>query len=202
MHLDYLGDAFDHWKGSVIGRLHTVLRGLRVVPMFTDLIAPGNPWTDAHLETYASLLQVPNGVIMSDRGFDRDTRETYFGDELIKGDFDLFLDPDTGFCRNGRDPRYVTLRDLRTLMPDQRAARLVMLYHHGARTDRRAAAARRIRVAKTEFPGAFVWWSGGVSMVFVSRSQQRLDEAKGKLREWLPPCYCGHGGAQCRLVDG
>jgi hypothetical protein len=109
MKLTYLGDAFDHWKGSVIAHLGRILHGLRIVPMFTDLLNAGHPWTDELIAMYASLLQSPNGVVMSDRRLDRDSRVGYFSDKRLEGEFDLFLDPDRGLCRNGRDPSYVTL---------------------------------------------------------------------------------------------
>jgi len=44
MKLAHLGDALDHWKGSVIELIGG--KNLRVVPMFTD----SNPWTGEQIE--------------------------------------------------------------------------------------------------------------------------------------------------------
>src|SRR5207245_9136426 len=97
MTLDHLGDALDHWKGSTIERTQAALVDVHVVPMFTDLVQPGDPWNTETLSLYASLLRRPlETILLGDRRFDDFSRAAYFGDDRLVGDFDVFLDPDTG----------------------------------------------------------------------------------------------------------
>ena len=92
MNRAHLGDALDHWKGSVIELIGD--KKLQVVPLLTD----PDRWTQENLETYARLLRrKPEDVLKSGKGdlFSSSTRHRYFCD---LGEHDLFLDSDTGIA--------------------------------------------------------------------------------------------------------
>ena len=62
MNLDYLGDALDHWKGSVFAFLQGegALRNLAVDAMATD----ASPWNAGDFAVYARLLRVRDDQII------------------------------------------------------------------------------------------------------------------------------------------
>ena len=73
MNLAHLGDALDHWKGSLIELIGG--KNVRVVPMFTD----DKPWTEQQIEAYARLLRIrPEAVLKRDGCFSGKTRTSYF----------------------------------------------------------------------------------------------------------------------------
>ena len=120
MNLRFLGDAFDHWKGSVLQLLGDTLRDVHVVPLLTD----ADRWTPEHFEVYARLLRIdPNRVVMRDSNFERaqESRDRYLArlaDECVDRGrtdrCDLFLDPDTGV--GGRDKKHVCRADIDELL--------------------------------------------------------------------------------------
>ena len=62
MNLRYLGDALDHWKGSLFEFLQAerLLRDFAVDPMATD----GDIWEEADFALFARLLRVnPNQIL-------------------------------------------------------------------------------------------------------------------------------------------
>lgn len=62
MNLSYLGDALDHWKGSLFEFLqaHNLLNDFAVDPMASDL----QSWRDADYALFADLLRVPRARIL------------------------------------------------------------------------------------------------------------------------------------------
>jgi hypothetical protein len=95
MKLAYLGDAHDHWKGSVFQYLQEgeILRNFLVDSMATD----ASPWNTANSKLYAHLLRIEETqLVQHDRTLfqDRKSRRRYFLNIPPTGD--LFLDPDTG----------------------------------------------------------------------------------------------------------
>jgi hypothetical protein len=51
----FLGDALDHWKGSLLSILSSkeLIKNVAVEPMITDV----RPWLKQNLETYRRLLR-------------------------------------------------------------------------------------------------------------------------------------------------
>ncbi len=83
MNQAYLGDALDHWKGSLIAILRRhqplLLNRLAVVPMATDAME----WNQNDWETYARLLNVEDDdICQRDMPFVNaaDRRQQYFAD--------------------------------------------------------------------------------------------------------------------------
>ena len=62
MKLTYIGDAHDHWKGSLFQYLQEgeILRNFLVDPMATD----GSPWNAANSKLYAHLLRIEESQLV------------------------------------------------------------------------------------------------------------------------------------------
>jgi hypothetical protein len=202
MNINKLADALDHWKGSILELMKPILRDVHVLPMFTRTGEDEPPWGEKHLSLYASLLGLDvNRILQPDRYLDHLDRETYFGDPSLGGDFDLFLDPDNGIEPRTRGccEQHVTLKDLSVLMPEG-GDRLVLLYQHSQPYNMRDSIINRLPAIEKEGWRLCALWSGVVSMLFLSREQQRIDEVRGRIRKWLGPCFGGVDGAPDRLL--
>src|SRR5579872_798805 len=96
MNLDYLGDALDHWKGSLFEylRAKNLLRDFVVDPMATDR----ERWHEADFSLFARLLRIgPDQIIRHEASLL--ARAQYFAEIAPGGD--IFLDPDTGIATSG-----------------------------------------------------------------------------------------------------
>lgn len=127
MNLRYLGDALDHWKGSVFEMLQGagLLKGLQVDAMASDK----ERWEAADTELYARLLRVgPTKLVQHSRCLLED-RGQYFKELPANGD--IFLDPDTGIQTGAvRNPEHYLLpKELYETMK-QNKERLVVVYQH------------------------------------------------------------------------
>jgi hypothetical protein len=124
----FLGDALDHWKGSIIQLLAAkeLLKNLVVEPMITD----ERPWLHDDIETYRRLLGLESSnQIYHTRSTFSGKREEYFN--LLPNDADLFLDPDIGIATGGAGREHVKTSELRRLLTN--SDRVVMVYQHSAR---------------------------------------------------------------------
>lgn len=124
----YLGDVYDHWKGSLIRQLNTanVLRDLAVYPMITDAVSA---WKPDDFGTYAALLGINvNQILRCDREFNRNPPNDYFD---VRYTGDLFVDPDTGIepSRCGRE--HISISELNHLQRIE--SRLILVYQHSGR---------------------------------------------------------------------
>lgn len=170
MNLAFLGDALDHWKGSLFESLQqsAVLRDFAVDAMASDWTA----WQPEDLALFARLLRVqPAQVIRHTVGLS--SRSQYFS-EIVHGG-DLFLDPDTGVATG-------TVKSIHQYIKPSEIAglllpldRMLAIYQHiraqsvSARVD---AVCRTLNCAI----GSCHWTSyesGTVAMIFLSRSQPR-----------------------------
>lgn len=127
MNLEYLGDALDHWKGSIFARLQKegVLKDFAADPMSTDK----DPWHKADFHLYADLLQLREGQILDHKAKLRDHRKEYFAE--IKHAGDLFVDPDIGIApaHPGRHDKYITVEEVCQLL-GLKSPRLLCIYQH------------------------------------------------------------------------
>ena len=182
MNLKYLGDALDHWKGSLLEHLQEsgALRGFAVDPMASDLPL----WTADDFALLARLLHVSRAQIVQHQ-FGLKERVQYFRE--IEHKDDLFLDPDTGIATGRvKDPtQYITPGEVaQLLMVD--AERLVVVYQHV----RAQAVARRVdtvlAVLKRDL--LFSWCSyesGTVAMLFLSQKGDRTKSVASCFRDLL-----------------
>ena len=182
MNLSYLGDALDHWKGSLFEFLQTrhLLHDFAVDPMASDL----RSWRDADYEIFADLLRVPRGRIIC-HSFNLNSRDRYFAEIRHQGD--LFLDPDTGIAtgRVVRLEQYVHPRDIWSLLSSG-LNRLIVVYQH---VRARKVASRIDEVlACVAGPTELTWCSyesGTVAMLFFSLAKDRTHSIAGALGKKL-----------------
>src|SRR3990172_1779207 len=126
MNLKYLGDALDHWKGSLFEYLANarVMREFAVDPMASDLLE----WTKTDYSLFARLLRIDESQLILHHVTLHD-RPRYFREITHKGD--LFFDPDTGIAtgRVKNREQYIWPREIATLL-DGSADRLLPVYQH------------------------------------------------------------------------
>ena len=179
MNLDFLGDALDHWKGSLFESLQAkrVLREFAVDPMATDLPR----WKPEDFSLYARLLRIePCGILK--HSIPLSVREAYFGE--IRHSGDIFLDPDTGVATGKCSAKHISPAEIAKLL---RTDRLVAVYQH-VRAQRVADRVDAVCAAvQNKVPN--VYWcsyeSGTVAMIFLAFSQERVAEVRNHFVEWL-----------------
>ena len=180
MNLVHLGDALDHWKGSLIELIGG--KNVHVVPMFTD----GKPWTEPQIEAYARLLRMrPEDVLKRDGCFSGKTRTSYF---CNLGEHDLFLDPDTGIAPDDKNAKEEHIRTseiagLLSVAP----SRMLLIYQHASRS--KNGLKKKLNLLSKYLPGCgmFAYDSGSVSMVVIGRDRDRVQQALVRLKCWLGP---------------
>ena len=178
MNKNFLGDALDHWKGSLLGRLEQ--RGLgvdiHVVPMLTRV-----GWNKQFLTLYADLLHRRHDqVLLADEVFESRNRESYFAKVEWTGD--LFLDPDTGLGQR-RGHQHVVAADLRQLLDGGDEDRIIMVYQHAWRTSNPHGLIKRI--AREVEAHALSMVSSQVEMVVFCRDKAKTDRLLDALTIWL-----------------
>lgn len=186
MRRTFLGDALDHWKGSVLSVLAEggCLRDLAVDAMLTD----PNEWQQIDRDLYAALLRVPVEHIFIDLVAIAADRVAHFRELLHEGD--LFLDPDTG-VRTGwvlHHDRYVTPQEIETLLPPQQE-RLLVVYQHVRQRhvrDRVETVATALRTADAAIVGCSCE-SSNAALLFVSHSPGRVRCAYNALTAFFQP---------------
>ena len=171
MNLAYLGDALDHWKGSLFQFLEAerLVRNFAVDPMATD----GAQWTVDDFELFARLLRVTDPQILRHR-FSLSARDKYFAEITHSGD--LFLDPDTGIDTGSGSPvdKYVKPQEIGNLLktPD---GRVVAVYQHvrAQKTSIRVDVCLAALINFVDHTGWCSYESGNVAMLFLSRDITR-----------------------------
>jgi hypothetical protein len=183
MNLEYLGDALDHWKGSLFEYLQAerVVRDFVVDPMATD----ADKWTEDDFGLYACLLRIKLEQIIRHKAFVTD-RSSYFAEIGQNGD--LFLDPDTGIATDGASPiaKYVKPRDVVALLQSP-SDRLVAIYQHvrAQKTSKRVDGC----LGAIATIAACVSWcsyeSPTVAMIFLCRDGRRTRKLAKALKKLL-----------------
>lgn len=183
MNLEYLGDALDHWKGSLFEYLQSegVLRDLAVDPMATDR----DQWKEADYCLFARLLRIPRHQLIEHRA-SLITRDRYFAEVVHDGD--LFLDPDTGIATPRSSPvvKYVKPRELANLLRSV-CGRVISVYQHvravktSLRVDQCVAAIKK----ETDVFGWCTYESPTVAMLFVCNEEVRTRDIETALKRLL-----------------
>lgn len=174
MNLRYLGDALDHWKGSLLEHLQNgeLLRDLAIDPMTSD----DTKWQEEDWDLFARLLRVKRRQIVSHTHSLAGSRRSYFREIGHNGD--LFLDSDTGIATGkvSTPVQYVLAPEVHDLL-GREPARVVAIYQH-IRAQRTRDRLQSV-VAALQRPGlSFAccsYESGSVAMLFFSREQHRID---------------------------
>jgi len=129
MKLEFLGDAFDYWKGALFCRLQheRILVDFMVDPMLTD----PDKWRKSDSQLYADLLQIAEDQILRHERRLQEERPKYFLEITHIGD--LFLDPDIGIdlrrARHNNIEKYVKVGEIRQLIKEN-SSRILCIYQH------------------------------------------------------------------------
>jgi hypothetical protein len=171
MNLKFLGDAFDHWKGSLFDSLRAarVLHDFAVDPMASDV----KSWKPEDFRLFARLLRITPAHLIPHRVPFQD-RVGYFDEISHAGD--LFLDPDTGVATGPvKEPdHYLYPSEIKQLL-DASANRLLIIYQHVRARQVADRVDDVLRILRGQI-GAFNWCtyeSGTVAMVFLARTRAR-----------------------------
>jgi hypothetical protein len=171
VNLTYLGDALDHWKGSLLEFLQErhALRNFAVDAMASDLTS----WTANDCEVFLRLMRITSSELIRHNA-SLENRAAYFREILHVGD--LFLDPDTGFATGPvKDRRcYIFPSEVGGLL-DVSDGRLLAIYQH-VRAQRVTRRVDRVLEILRGSIGHFGWCSyesASVAMLFVSRAATR-----------------------------
>jgi len=171
MRLDFLGDALDHWKGSLFESLcaSELLLDFAADPMASDQLL----WKPADFNVYAGLLRIAPGQIIRHRVTLRD-RVKYFNEISHRGD--LFLDPDTGVATGRVKEKHVSPLEIGQLLDDP-ANRLLVTYQHSARGKSIACRVDEVMDALERELGPLrgcSYESPTVAMLFLARVSRRI----------------------------
>lgn len=137
MKLEFLGDAFDHWKGSIFEKLlsSNILNDFKVDAMISD---EKNSWKEGDYSLYRKLLRIKKSqLVMHKKSLHEDKdREGYFTEIPRSGD--IFLDPDTGIATSRVPDRhkssYVMPDELVSLLSRSKDInRIIIVYQHASR---------------------------------------------------------------------
>ena len=183
MNRKYLGDAFDHWKGSLFELLEGThaLRDLAVDPMASDLAE----WTPQDFSLFAKLLRVtPDQIVRHSHPLQDRTK--YFEELLHPGD--LFLDPDTGIATGSvkNQTQYVHPMEVGNLIAS-RPDRIVTVYQH-VRAQRVADRVDSVLAALAAHAKAKEWCSyesGTVAMIFLAGEVERMKAVRRTFSDLL-----------------
>ena len=186
MNLRFLGDALDHWKGSVFECLQSsnVLEEFRVDAMASDI----DNWRPEDWSLYAKLLRVGRSQIVKHKATLDRNRKEYF-DEIPRSG-DLFLDPDTGIKTGSVKEirQYVKPNELFSLMNHERR-RVVVVYQHIRAMKTRERVEAVLQVLRSEKPEPIFYCasydSGTVALLFLSFQRDRIKAVSGYFREFL-----------------
>ncbi len=183
MNSKFLGDAFDHWKGSLISLLLTkgLIRNVVAEPMITDHV---QSWTTEDIETYNRLLNLGRTCRISHGESTFSGKRTDYFNEVPQ-DGDVFLDPDIGIATDKASRKHIKIAEIRKLL-DQ-SNRIVMVYQHSGRGvfhQRLLTIKSKITEGKSSVH-CTVYQCGQVAMFFISLSESRIAEIKTALQEHL-----------------
>lgn len=184
MNLLYLGDALDHWKGSLFEDLGQagLLRDLAVDAMCTD----AEHWRSADHTLYARLLRVRRNQLVHHRRSLKEDRTAYFREVEHKGD--LFLDPDTGIAtyRVRNRQQYVFPAEVHDLL-SARPNGAVAVYQHVSRKRTRDRLQRVVSaLEQPDQPfSCCSYESGTVAMLSFSRQAGRIEGIYQHFKEIL-----------------
>ena len=174
MNLRYLGDALDHWKGSLLERLQ---QAKLLTDLAADAMTSDSPdWTHEDLGLFATLLRIsPTQIVQHQKSLPIN-RSGYFAE--ITHPTDIFLDPDTGIA-TGRVPnvsQYLHPTELHGLLAAY-PSRVVGVYQHiRAVTTRQRLSGILSVLSGNEQPFCCCSYeSSTVAMLFFSRDRARVE---------------------------
>lgn len=184
MNLKYLGDALDHWKGSVFEGLQNarILDDFHVDAMASDLIK----WPIEDRLLYAKLLRVSSDQIVHHAIKLGDDRKGYFNEITCSGD--LFLDPDTGIQTSPvNDARYFLLSGELLNLINADDMRIVAVYQHIRAQVTRIRVEAVLQFIRKQQNTFFCtsYESGTVALLFFGKNHTRIAAVTNYFRDLL-----------------
>ena len=130
MNLQFLGDALDHWKGSVFESLQKslLLCDFRVDAMASDSAG----WRQHEYKLYAKLLRIEQHQVVPHKNILSVDRNKYFNEITVM--CDLFLDPDTGLAPNRAGTEHVKPDEVLLIWESLKEGDFLVLYQHSFRS--------------------------------------------------------------------
>lgn len=174
MNLQFLGDALDHWKGSVFEALQNslLLKGFRVDAMASD----SEKWEQNDHRLYAKLLRIEQHQLIAHENTLSGDRNKYFNEIPSMGD--LFLDPDTGLKTGTVKTvsQYLKAAELHSLL-EQNKGRIIAVYQHVRARRTRERMEEVLQVLGHERNGFFCtsYESGTVALLFFGLEPKRIE---------------------------
>jgi len=173
MNLQFLGDALDHWKGSVFEILQKSgqLVNFRVDAMASD----AEDWGPSDWNLFSSLLRVRPDQIIPHRNSLKGSRANYF--QEISESCDLFLDPDTGVQTGAVNNPWQYLRPIELVaLLDKNPKHVVAVYQHVRAQATRVRVQQVLTSIKIINQGFFCtsYESGTVALLFISFDRSRV----------------------------
>jgi hypothetical protein len=192
MNQRFLGDALDHWKGSLFETLQKaeLLRTFQVDPMATD----AHRWKSKDWALLARLLRLEGSwrIVRHRRDLRKD-RVRYFSE--IPSDGDLFLDPDTGimtgYVKRVEQCNYLHPRELLCLL--QTNKRRIVVVFQAVRAQKTRARVEQVlkRLRRQNIPFCCVSYeSATAAFLFFAHEKERVTA----IRDWLQRFLGRHAG--------
>lgn len=182
MNLRYLGDALDHWKGSMFEHLQRadLLCNFAVDAMLTDC----EVWQPDDHELYASLLRVDQSQIVEHERLFTVERSDYFREIQHQGD--LFLDPDTGIATGRHTLKHVRPTEIHNLL-NRQPDRILAVYQHISRRRTHERIQEIVSTLERSGPSTSCcsYESGTVAMLFLSRNVRRVEDIRRYFEHFL-----------------
>lgn len=192
MNSKHLGDALDHWKGSLISLLVSkqLLGSVLVEPMITD----PQEWPEEDIQTYKRLLGLealgPEAISHAKSTFPGGSRKDYFNE--VPKDGDIFLDPDIGIAGDRAKKEHIKVAEIIDLL---KTDRVVMVYQHSAHSNftqwlleiknKLTADAADAGADSAGSVHCTVYECDQVAMFFISLNRNRIDKIKAALQKYL-----------------
>ncbi len=184
MNLQFLGDALDHWKGSVFEELQnsSLLNDFKIDAMTSD----SEEWKQTDHRLYARLLRVEQAQLVVHKNLLSRDRDKYFNEMPAMGD--LFLDPDTGF-KTGMVrtlSQYLKTDELNDLL-QRNKDRIVAVYQHVRARRTRDRVEEVLRALRNEKCRSFCtsYESGTVALLFFGLQSERIEAIRKHFRALL-----------------
>ncbi len=184
MKLEFLGDALDHFKGSVFEALQSsnILENFLVDGMISDI----DNWAPEHLSLYAKLLRVKRHQIVEHKAHLDINRKSYFDEIPQSGD--LFVDPDTGIKTSpvNEVQKYLKKEELFSLMKNQKQ-RVVAVYQHKSRKDLRLRVDDVLKYLRLGDPNCkcLSYFAGNVALLFFCFQLDRIEAIRAHFHKFL-----------------
>jgi len=182
MKIDHLGDALDHWKGSILLQSSQWTKDLKAEPMIT-YDPDKDHWNREEFMVYSRLLGLPLTHVLQHE-WKQSNRCEYFKETQRQVEGDIFVDPSTGIEPNNFDRNHIRVEELLGLMKQDN---LVLLYQHRRQGGKLRQTIEQVvkQIHAVQKVCGFTYEATSVAMLFLSRSPERLTPIREHLEKLL-----------------